>query len=350
MKKIVQSIFLLLILCLYGCEKKEPISNKDDFNGLMGEQTALWKCVQTEEDRQKVAFFKELYEKNESQEGDLKIPKVIHFIWIGPDPFPKESIQYVASWVSHHPDWKIKFWSDRRRPLPHKKMELHFTSDFQFSRLKEQFEMSDNYAEKADLLRYEILYREGGLYVDHDVQCFKPFTSFHHRFNLYCGLEPPHNPVLSSSISVNNNLIGATAHHPILKQAIEFVESRWQEVGKCYPGSDKESVIYRVAHRSFSAFDDAVALLCSAKENDTMVFPAAYFNKIDQNPPLFAHHYYASTWFSDETQFEKNVRRRLIAISRKNNQILLFNGIILGANLILAICLMMQYRILRKRR
>ena len=79
-----------------------------------------------------------------------------------------------------------------------------------------------------------------------------------------------------------------------------------------------------------------------------IVFPAAYFNRIDDRFALYAHHYYASTWFEDETKFERNVRRRLISISRKNNQILLFNAIILTANLFLFGCLVFQFRNLRR--
>jgi len=50
----------------------------------------------------------------------------------------------------------------------------------------------------------------------------------------------------------------------------------------------------------------------------------------------------------DETKFERNVRRRLLSIPRKNNEILLFNAVILSANLVLCACLIFQYRSLRK--
>ncbi|MCB1080999.1 MAG: hypothetical protein KDK69_04175, partial [Chlamydiia bacterium] len=126
------------------------------------------------------------------------------------------------------------------------------------------------------------------------------------------------------------------------------VKERWDEVGMAYPGDDKESIIYRVAQRSFIAFEDAVKSGADQEGNIDIIFPAAYFNRIDDDFALFAHHYYASTWFEDETKFERNVRRRLISISRKNNQILLFNAVILSANLVLCACLIVQYRSIRK--
>ncbi|MCB1109843.1 MAG: hypothetical protein KDK64_02590 [Chlamydiia bacterium] len=345
--------YLIPLLALtFACEKKDHFKQSDDFNTLMGSNKSVWKFVETHEDYQNIRLLKALYEKNRDLQplNEAKIPKVIHFIWIGPNPFPKESIENVNSWIKHHPDWVFKFWTDRRRPLPNQKMELKLISDFQFTDLKYCFEESDNYAEKSDLLRYELLFQEGGLYVDHDVKCFKSFAPFHQSFDLYCGLEPPHMPVLSSSVTVNNNVVGVVPHHPVLRKSIDLVKERWDEISEAYPGDDKESIIYRVAQRSWAAFNDAILQLAGKGSTKDIVFPAAYFNQIDDDFSLYAHHYYASTWFEDETKFERNVRRRLVAISRKNNQILLFNAVILTANLALFAGLFFQFRSLRRRR
>jgi len=53
--------------------------------------------------------------------------------------------------------------------------------------------------------------------------------------------------------------------------------------------------------------------------------------------------------FEDETKFERTVRRRLVSISRKNNQILLFNAVILAVNLALFAGLWMQLIAMNKR-
>ena len=339
--------FLILVI---GCKRGLPVKKGDDFNTLMGCNKSVWQFVQTREDFENIDQFKEIYDKNKELEvlKGVKVPKVVHFIWLGPNSFPKGSVKNVRSWVEHHPQWTFKLWTDRRRPLPHPQMELNLVRDFTFTTLKSHFYQSDNYAEKSDILRYEILHQEGGLYVDHDVECFKAFDPFHHNFDLYCGLEPPHQPVLSSSISICNNIIGVRPGHPVMEATINQVKSRWEEVSSAYPGSDKDSIVYRVAQRTFIAFENGVKEAAVRGGNRDIVFPSAYFNRIDGDFALFAHHYYASTWFEDETKFERNVRRRLISISRKNNQILLFNGVILSALLILCVCLIVQYRSIRK--
>lgn len=350
MKVIPQIIFLLLALC--GCTRKDEFKQSDDFNILMGANKSVWKFVETHEDYEHLKIFRRLYENHKNieyvKQGEQKIPHVVHFIWLGPNPFPKESIDNINSWIEHHPHWTFKFWTDRKRPLPNRKMQLELVANFTFGALKHCYQESDNYAEKSDILRYEILFQEGGVYVDHDVKCFKSFKSFHDSYDLYCGLEPPHEPVLSSSISVCNNIIGSRPNHPILKKTIENVKKNWEEIALAYPGSDRESIIYRVAQRTFASFDSAVRNEGGKQNRRDIVFPAAYFNRIDDDLALYAHHYYASTWFEDETKFERNVRRRLIAISRKNNQILLFNAVILIANLALFSGLFFQYRSIKK--
>jgi len=337
---------------MVACDKDNRVKRSDDFNTLMGFNKSVWKFVETHEDFSNIHTFKKLYNKNKElqflSQKELKVPKVIHFVWLGPNPFPRESLENVRSWINHHPDWTIKFWTDRLRPLPHSRMKLHLVTDFEFTQLEECFYNSNNYGEKSDILRYEILNQEGGLYVDHDVKCFKSFLPFHKNFDLYCGLEPPHQPVLSSSISVCNNIIGVRPGHPVIKAAIEMAKDKWEDFAIAYPGSDKESIIYRVANRSFIVFDQAVKAVGDQGSNIDIVFPAAYFNRIDDDFALFAHHYHSSTWFDDETRFERSMRRHLVSISRKNNQILFFNAVILSANLLLCACLFRQYRLVRK--
>jgi len=337
----------------FSRERKNAFKHGDDFNTLMGSNKSVWKFVETQEDYQNIQLFTALYEKNSKlqflKDDEVKIPKIIHLIWVGPNPFPKEGVENVNSWIEKHPDWTVKFWTDRRRALPNRNMELKLVADFKFESLGYCYEESDNYAEKSELLRYEILNQEGGVYVDHDVKCYKSFASFHHNYHLYCGLDAPHEPVLSSSISVNNNVVGARPRHPVLKRSIDNVKERWDEISAAFPGDDKESIIYRVAYRSWSSFDDAARDLIGKGETKDIVFPAAYFNRIDEDFSLFAQHYYASTWFEDETKFERNVKRRLASISRKNNQILLFNAVILTANLVLFAGLLMHLITIRKR-
>ncbi|PCI75295.1 hypothetical protein COB21_05830 [Candidatus Aerophobetes bacterium] len=346
-------LFACSLVCLIsGCEKKPNPVDEDSFSFLMGDQEELWQFVKTNEDFSNLEFFEKNYEATKLCKADLHakplVPKTVHFIWVGPNNFPETSIDNVVSWVNNNPNFKFKFWTDRLRPLPHPSMELELVSNFPFQFFEKEFVSSTNWAEKSDLLRYEILYQQGGIYVDHDVICLNSFEELTHTYDLFCGMEPPHQLVLNTSINLCNNLIGSAPAHPVLKETIERVSKRWKSIEKIFPGKDTDSTIMRIAHRTFSPFDEAFQAKASQLGNNDIAFPANFFNNMGKNPGKYAHHYYASTWFDDEPAFEKNLRRRLTKISRKNNQILLFNAFILAANLFLVVFLLRQKHIFKR--
>lgn len=330
-------LFFCLILCA-SCAKNEVKPPSMDFESLMGKDLPAWKHVQTKEDFQNVAFFKETYEKNIARlkevSFDAKIPKVIHFIWVGPKPFPRESIENVRSWIAYHPDWKVKFWTDRERPLPHPEMELCFVRDFPFQKLGSFYHGSDNFGEKSDLLRLEILDREGGIYVDHDVTCLKSFASLNSSYDLFCGMEVPYPTSLSSSVLPTNNTLGARAGHPILTKCMDWLVENWEQLEKDYPGKDRDSIINRVAHRTFCVLGEMFKKYSNLEGNIDIALPSYYFNAPKLEWALYAQHQYKGTWFENESTFEKNARKRLMMLSKKTNKLLLAVAVLAGINLL----------------
>lgn len=328
--RVFVTVVLVLFSLFFGCSKKVDKVVKNDFETLMGKDFPAWRFVQTPEDFENLQFFKTIYEKNipllETKSSMFHVPKVIHFIWIGPKPFPRESIENVRSWIAKHPDWTFKFWTDRDRPLPHKQMQLMRVQDFQFLKLFDCYKKSDNYAEKSDLLRNEILYQEGGIYVDHDVKCFQSFEPLCRTYDFYCGMEMPYATSLSSSVYPTNNLLGSRPGHPILKRAMEWLDVEWDRLEREYPGKDKDAIINRVAHRTFVVIGDSFKLFANREGNHDIALPTFYFNAPEEKLAIFSRHLYKGTWFENESEFEKNVRERLMKISKKTNKILLVFG------------------------
>ncbi len=343
-------VWMVLLFLLSACEKEEQ---RVDFNALMGSHTTAWQFVETDEDDENIAFFKELFEKRISSQPKEKkeslIPRLIHWIWVGPHPFPKKSAKNIASWIKHHPGWEFKFWTDRERKTPHPNMKLCFISDLYLNHLTKEFASSDNYGEQSNLLRYEILYKEGGLYVDHDVKCLKTLKELHPNHALYCALEPLKQTAMSTSVLVANNLIGSAPYHPILKKTIENVAARWDEIAHLYPGNDRDSLIYRVTHRSFLPFHDAIRMAGINQTVSHVVFPAAYFNLIEDQPAGYADHSNAATWLlENESRLERNIKSPLTSSLKRNKKLLLFNALILSASLFLFTILFFHLRNIRR--
>lgn len=92
------------------------------------------------------------------------IPPILHFIWLG-SPLPEKGRQTIKSWLDHHPGWEWKLWTDEEVN------QFPWTDDH----LRSVFEQADSWAEKADILRLDILYQWGGIYSDIDALCLQPF-------------------------------------------------------------------------------------------------------------------------------------------------------------------------------
>jgi hypothetical protein len=304
----------------------------------MGAEFPEWRYVQTEEDKINLAFFKQVYEQNigrlSSASEAKRIPSVIHIIWVGPKPFPLASIENVRTWIAHHPDWTVKFWTDRDRPLPHPKMERVLIKESHFSRLWPYYCRSDNYGEQSDLLRLEILKAEGGIYVDHDVKCMRSFDEFNKAYDLYCGMELPYPTSLSSCVLPTNNLLGAKAGHPIFEKTMDWLEERWEQIDKDYPGRDRDSTINRVAHRTFLVLGENFKQYANQPGNYDIALPTMYFNSPKEEMALYSQHQYHGGWFENESDFEKMVRKRLMMLSKKTNKMLLGLGVLGGLNVV----------------
>jgi hypothetical protein len=249
--------------------------------------------------------------------------------------------------MAKHPDWTVKFWTDRARPLPHPDMELCSIKDLPFQKLQPFYNKSDNYGEMSDLLRLEILYREGGIYVDHDVTCIKNFDDFNTHFDLFCGMEVPYPTTLSSSVLPTNNLIGARAGHPLLAKCMDWIEENWDRIEKDYPGKDRDAVINRVSHRTFCVLGEMFKRHGNQDGNVDIALPTYYFNSPSVDRALYAQHQYKGTWFDNESAFEKNARKRLMMLSKKTNKLLLATSVIAGLNLVGFLVLALMIRKMR---
>jgi mannosyltransferase OCH1-like enzyme len=150
---------------------------------------------------------KERYDKHILNAGQLpfepRIPKIVHQIQLG-NPFPEKFKAIQKTWQILHPDWIYILWTD-------KEVEAFGLIN------KAQYANARNYGEKSDIVRYEILYRIGGLYIDTDFECLKPFDVFNYYCDFYAGLG------YGNCFEVFNGLIGCCPGHPIMQYVIDKV-------------------------------------------------------------------------------------------------------------------------------
>ena len=159
------------------------------------------------EAKKRFAHVKDLYKyaHKKSQDTSLKIPKIIHQIWLGPKPLPVQHQNYRESWLKHNPTWDYKLW--REEDL----LNFAFIN-------KKAFNLATNYGEKSDILRYEILYKFGGLYADDDFECLSSFDQLHNTYTFYAGLEPV------GDFSISNALMASAPGNQFLLYCLQHIE------------------------------------------------------------------------------------------------------------------------------
>lgn len=135
---------------------------------------------------------------------DNKIPKVIHYVWVGGKPKPESALKCIESWKKYCPDYEIKEWNETNFDI----------NSVPF--VKEAIECK-KYAFASDYIRMYALYNEGGLYMDTDAEVVKPLDEFLvHR--AFFGFE--------NDIGISTPLIGCEKNHPIYKDILDYYKGR----------------------------------------------------------------------------------------------------------------------------
>ena len=91
----------------------------------------------------------------------MMIPKIIHYCWFGGNPIPSLTKKCIKSWKKFCPDYEIILWDE---------------SNFDIAScpvyVKEAYE-NKKWAFVSDYVRLKVVYDNGGIYLDTDVELIK---------------------------------------------------------------------------------------------------------------------------------------------------------------------------------
>lgn len=141
------------------------------------------------------------------------IPKKIHYIWLGNNKKDRVSKICINSWKANLKGYEIIEWNERNLPIN----EIAAKNLFFAKCMKYKL-----WAFMSDYLRLWILYREGGIYLDTDVEVLKEFDSLL-NYPMFLGYEI--NDYLGTGI------IGADKENPFVNELLKFYDDRIWHVG-----------------------------------------------------------------------------------------------------------------------
>lgn len=212
------------------------------------------------------------------------ITKIVHYCWFGRNPLPASALKCIASWRKFLPDYEIKEWN-----------EDNF--DVNSTPYTKQAYEAKKYAFVSDYARFWILYHEGGLYFDTDVEVIKNMDDIVDR-GPFMGIEQ--GASLGGKPMVNPGLgLGVEKRHPFYEKMLE----KYSHLNfRKSDGSIDETTIVTYTRRELYAH-----VMKSSEElqqvEDIWIYPSDYFCPMDSTTGIISKtkrtvsiHHYDCSW------------------------------------------------------
>lgn len=210
------------------------------------------------------------------------IPRKIHYCWFGGKPLPESVKKCIESWRKYCPDYEIIQWNE-------KDVEIQ---NFDF--MKVAYE-NKKWAFVSDYARYKILYENGGIYLDTDVELIKNLDDLLNN-KAYMGFE--------SNEYVNTGLgFGAIKGHPLLLEILDFynqvdLRKHLEDINKVTTPIIVTNILNKHGLLTNGELQDL---------GDIMIFPTDYFSPkspftriINRTDNTYSIHQFDATWVNKE--------------------------------------------------
>ena len=258
-----------------------------------------------------LTFFKRVYERCVTAGNTLtiqRIPLLMHHVWFG-EPLNDFFKQLRKTWIDAHEGWTFILWTDRptnddQAVIARSFQELDellasgcaqrivvLTDQLVFDN-RCYFDAARNYGERSDILKWEIVYRYGGAYIDADFECYKSLGVLHYAFDFYTGLQP----LDTGQVQLGAALFAAYPQHPILERCVKDLR----------PGPGP--IVIRTGPIHFTS---ACMRVIVDDRNVNIVLPAGYFYPCGyeeqelpasewRTPDSYAVHHWSGSWLKPE--------------------------------------------------
>lgn len=224
------------------------------------------------------------------------IPKTIHYCWFGGNPKPKLAEKCIKSWHRLCPDYEILEWNEDNYDLS--KAPIYVRQAYE----------AKKWAFVTDYVRLQVVYENGGIYMDTDVELKKGLDLLL-SYTAYFGFE--------NGTSIATGLgFGAVQGCCILKDLME------DYLDIPFIREDGTLDLMPCPQRNLKAFlnrglklDDSMQVL----EGDILILPSVYLCPIDSvmkirtySPDTISIHWFDASWAENRARMRREQKIGLI--------------------------------------
>lgn len=136
-------------------------------------------------------------------QGDEKIPRKIHYCWFGGKEIPDRLKRYMESWHIFCPDYEIIRWDESNYDVSKNRY------------MREAYECA-KWGFVSDFARLDIVFKEGGIYLDTDVELLAPLDRLL-KDDMFCGFG--NNYHIATGLG-----FGAIREHSLIKMLRDYYD------------------------------------------------------------------------------------------------------------------------------
>lgn len=218
------------------------------------------------------------------------IPKKIHYCWFGGNEKSKLAKKCINSWKKYCPDYEIIEWNESNFDVTQ--------NDY----LKFCYE-NKKWAFLSDLARLMIIYSEGGIYFDTDVEMIKNID-FLLEHEVFLGIE--------NDSKINTGLgVGAIQNHSLIKEMIIQYEGLQQDEDNKYSLVTCPYLNTLALNQWMQQVKDEGLHL-----HDVIVLPEEYMNPYDDPTGILRKtentitiHWYSKSWLDRKSIIRSKITR-----------------------------------------
>lgn len=216
------------------------------------------------------------------------IPKVIHYCWFGENALPLDAKRCISSWEKYCPDYDIKRWDEKNFDVESNQY------------IKTAYELKQ-WAFVSDYARLKIIYDNGGVYFDTDVEIIKNID-FMLLNDCYMGI--------SQDGNINTGLgFGGVKHHEMIYKLLLAYNGLEFDINKKIPCPVIDTELFKKYGYSYENKDQEQII------EGVHLYPAKFMDPIilqGNNPNLLCDdtvsiHHYSGSWLSGWSRFKRTL-------------------------------------------